>query len=122
MRTEDKGATVTGGAGGTSEQVTPVRAQALALLTRGIQTWRNASWIIRFPVMALAGVVAIVALCWIVFGFGSLGLDPTATFAAVIGITLTVGLGVGLMTLVFYSDRSGQDDAVRDKTVARRDT
>ncbi len=78
-------------------------------------------WPVRFGVGCTAGVVAIVALCWIGFGFGSLNLDPTATFAAVLGITLAIGLGVGLMTLVFYSNRSGQDDAVRDKTVDRQD-
>ncbi|HTY67033.1 MAG TPA: hypothetical protein VMH36_10310 [Alphaproteobacteria bacterium] len=74
-------------------------------------------WAVRFGVGCTAAVVAIIALCWVVFGFGSLGLDATATFAAVLGITLAIGLGVGLMTLVFYSNRSGQDDAVRDKTV-----
>jgi hypothetical protein len=107
MRLEDKVAAVDG-ASGIGEQVTP-----LALPTRLIRAWRDASWIIRFPVTALAGVAAIVALCWIVFGFGSLGLDATATFAAVVGITLTVGLGIGLMTLIFYSDRSGRDDIAR---------
>lgn len=74
-------------------------------------------WAVRFGVGCTGAVVVIVALCWIVFGFGSLGLDATATFAAVLGITLAIGLGVRLMTLVFYSNRSGQDDAVREKTI-----
>jgi len=86
------------------------------------QRFLGLPWPVRFAAGCTAAVVAIVALCWIVFGFGSLGLDPTATFAAVLGIALAIGLGVGLMTLVFYSNRSGQDDAVRDETVDRQDS
>lgn len=78
-------------------------------------------WPVRFGVGCAAAVVAIVAVCWIVFGFGSLNLDATALFAALLGFILMIGLGVGLMTLVFYSNRSGQDDAVRDETVDRED-
>lgn len=77
-------------------------------------------WVARFVITSAAGVVVFVVLCWIVFGFGSLGLDPTATFAAVLGITFTVGLGIGLMALVFYSDRSGKDDAARGEIVERK--
>jgi hypothetical protein len=113
MRLEDKVAAVRA-AGGIDEQATP-----LSFVTQLVRAWREASWLIRFPVTALAGVAAIVALCWVAFGFGSLGLDATATFAAVIGITLTVGLGVGLMTLIFYSDRSGRDDIARGDITER---
>lgn len=34
-------------------------------------------------------------------------------FALVLGVAGTILLGVGLMALSFYSDRSGADDAVR---------
>jgi len=78
-------------------------------------------WVARFVIASAAGVLVLVVLCWIVFGFGSLGLDPTATFAAALGITFTVGLGIGLMALVFYSDRSGTDDVARGEIVERPD-
>lgn len=74
-------------------------------------------WIARFLIISACGVAVGVALFWILLGFGSLGLDPTATVAAILGITFTVGVGIGLMALVFYSDRSGQDDAAWNATV-----
>lgn len=77
------------------------------------------AWVARFVTASSAGVVGIVAPCWIAFGFGSLGLVATATFAVIIGITLTIGLGIGLMALVFYSDRSGQDDIARGEIAGR---
>ena len=70
--------------------------------------------------LVAVGIVVAFVLCWIVFGFGSL-LGPKMAFAYFLGVTFTIGLGVGLMTLVFYSNRSGQDDAVRDAAVERQD-
>lgn len=67
---------------------------------------------------AAAGVVAVVALCWIVFDFAFLGLDKTALTALVFGITITIG--VGLMALVFYSSRSGFDDAAAGEPFAQQ--
>jgi hypothetical protein len=89
--------------------VTP--AIPLRLLTE----WQRLPWVARFSILCAVAVAAIVAICWVVFGFGSLGLDPTAMVAAILGITLTVGLGIGLMALVFYSNRSGQDDVASAK-------
>ncbi len=83
--------------------------------------WYTLPRIARFSIVCVAAVVAIVAICWIVFGFGSLGLDATATVAAMLGILFTVGLGVGLMALVFYSNRSGQDDVASAKPLERTD-
>lgn len=83
--------------------------------------WRETTWVFRFSIICLGALAALIALCWIVFGFGSLNLDPTATFAAVLGIGFTVLLGVGLMALVFYSDRSGQDDIASATPLDRDD-
>jgi len=83
--------------------------------------WQRLHYLARFSLTCLAGVIAIVTLAWIVFGFGSLGLDPTATVAAVLGISATAGLGIGLMALVFYSNRSGRDDLAGGETGGPRD-
>ena len=83
--------------------------------------WLRLNWTARFFIACFAGVFGIVALCWIVFGFGSLGLDATATFAAILGITFTAGLGIGLMALVFYSNRSGRDDLAGGETDGPRE-
>ena len=71
------------------------------------------SWAARFAVISVAAIAALIAIAWVVFGFGSLGLHTSGMIALSLGILLTAGLGVGLMALVFYSDRSGQDDVVR---------
>ena len=72
------------------------------------------------PIVCSVGIMAAFVLCWIVFGFGSL-LGPKLSVAYFLGVTFTVGVGVGLMTLVFYSNRSGQDDVVQDAAVERQD-
>jgi hypothetical protein len=50
---------------------------------------------------------------WVVFGFGSLELTPNAMFALSLGTVFSVVIGAGLMALIFYSSRSGQDRAAR---------
>ena len=71
------------------------------------------SWATRFAAASVTGIIALVALCWLVLGYGDLGLNTSATIALILGIVLTAGLGVGLMGLVFYSSRSGRDDLIR---------
>jgi hypothetical protein len=70
------------------------------------------SWSTRFVAGSLGGAVALILLFFGLFGFRSLGLSLNGAIALTLGIVLTVGLGVGLMALVFYSDRSGRDDTV----------
>jgi len=71
------------------------------------------SWTARFSITSGVAILVLIAIAWVVFGFGSLGLNTSATIALSLGILLTAGLGVGLMALVFYSNRSGQDDLVQ---------
>ena len=68
-------------------------------------------WIARFSIASIVGIVALAGICWAVVG--SLGLDPGVIAPLILGITFTVGLGVGLMALVFYSNCSGQDEGAR---------
>jgi hypothetical protein len=61
-----------------------------------------------------AAIVVIVLVTLLLTGvFGDLGLSTQGTIALIIGITLTILLGVGLMALVFYSGRSQHDELVR---------
>jgi hypothetical protein len=65
--------------------------------------------------IACVGMIAFVYLAvWAFNGFNGLGLDLDGAIALTLGTVLAAALGVGLMSLVFYSDRSGQDDAARD--------
>jgi hypothetical protein len=64
-----------------------------------------------FAAGCTAIVVAVLATLWLSGVFGDLGLSLNGVIALLIGITLTVLLGVGLMALVFYSGRSHHDEA-----------
>lgn len=79
-----------------------------------LMMWQQLPWPARFASAAMAAVVVLLALIWALTGFGGLGLDATATVGAVLGIVVTIALAVALMTLIFYSNRSGLDDAVAD--------
>ena len=80
---------------------------------------QKSQWIIRFSIACIGAIVATAAICWAVVG--SLGVDPGVVGPLILGITFTVALGVGLMALVFYSNRSGQDDGVRVEPPKRMD-
>jgi hypothetical protein len=61
---------------------------------------------------ACLGLVALVLLViWISGGFEDVRLSPAGWTAYALGVVLTSVLGTALMALVFYSDRSGQDEA-----------
>jgi hypothetical protein len=66
--------------------------------------------VVRIIAGAAAVVVALILATWALGGFS--GLTPAGVVALVLGITLTIGLGIGLMALVFYSSRSERDEAV----------
>jgi hypothetical protein len=74
--------------------------------------WRQLPWAARFAIAATVAIVFLLALIWALTGYGGLGLDATATVGAVLGIVFAIGLAVALMTLIFYSNRSGMDDLV----------
>jgi len=56
----------------------------------------------------LAGAAGWAAYVWISVNEVELGLHGYAALA--LGVVLSLGLGVGLMSLVFYSSRKGRDD------------
>jgi hypothetical protein len=70
----------------------------------------------RYPLVgfsaACLGFVGLVLLVvWIMGGFEDVHLSLAGWIAYGLGVVLTSTLGVGLMALVFYSDRSGRDES-----------
>jgi hypothetical protein len=71
----------------------------------------DSSMMLRTLILAGVGFVALVVfLAWVMGGFA--GLSGKGVVALTLGILFTGALGVGLMALVFFSDRSGRDDEV----------
>lgn len=66
----------------------------------------------RFFWIAAGLLVAIMAALVAVSRLEIFGAGFHVNFALVLGVLGTIGLGVGLMALSFYSDRSGADDDV----------
>ncbi len=62
-------------------------------------------------IVILAGLLA--AALWYAFhAWGQMpgvGLSPLGWFFLVMGVVTTVGVGAGLMALLFYSSRKGKD-------------
>ncbi len=71
-------------------------------------------WILTFVITSLALLALVYLLLWIFGGLEGLDFGFHSILALVLGTTLTAALGVGLMALVFYSNRSGQDDSAND--------
>ena len=67
--------------------------------------------VIGLMAACLGFIAAIMLIFWIMGGFGGDNVSVSGWIAFAIGATLTSVLGVGLMALVFYSDRSGRDEA-----------
>jgi hypothetical protein len=69
-------------------------------------------WAFWFVPACVAGIAAVVLVIWLAGGFQGTALDANVTVALVLGILFMSLLGVSLMGLIFYSNRSGQDDEV----------
>jgi hypothetical protein len=71
-------------------------------------------WARMFGAGSVAFIAAVVGIVWGLDGFA--GLSGHGIAALIIGTVLSAGLGVALMGLVFFSARSGVDDAGRPTT------
>jgi ABC-type multidrug transport system permease subunit len=76
----------------------------------------------RFTLTAVGiAVVAVIVLAIIGTetwsGIGDSEISPMGWVAMGIGIVVTLGLGIGLMALVFISSRRGYDEASRSESV-----
>jgi hypothetical protein len=61
-----------------------------------------------FAAVLVAAVVVAVAREWL--SIGPSEITPAGWVAMILGILVTLGLGIGLMTLVFVSSRRGYDE------------
>lgn len=81
-----------------------------------------AKQIVTFSAISGGVVALVVLLIWAMSGFVSLrsiGLSGNVLAALVLGITLSTALAVGLMALIFFSDRSDRDEVVYRSTADR---
>lgn len=59
-------------------------------------------------VVAVAAVAVVSAVNWNVVG--DTGIDANGWIALILGVLATLAVGVGLMTLIFISNRRGYDN------------
>jgi hypothetical protein len=76
-----------------------------------LQSWLR-SWAIVLAASCAGMVAVVIGMLWILSGFHGLGLHPQTAVALILGTIGATALGVALMGLLFYSDRSNVDEAV----------
>ena len=75
---------------------------------------RLGTWLsVGVAAVAVAVVGAVSAVNWDIVG--NTGISLTGWIALVLGFVVTLAVGVGLMALVFISDRRGYDDPSRGR-------
>jgi hypothetical protein len=67
-------------------------------------------WIARIIAATVGVIVVLLVFTWLLGGFA--GMTARGDVALTLGVIVAVGLGIGLMTLVFYSSRTERDEAV----------
>jgi hypothetical protein len=70
---------------------------------------RKSIWIAVTAAVAVV-VVVIVAMASVWTGLGDTGISEGGWVALVLGVVFTLALGIGLMALVFISNRRGFDE------------
>jgi hypothetical protein len=79
--------------------------------------WRGprgstSTWIaVALAITTVQAVVVVIAEFW--SGLGDSEISPAGWVAMGLGIIVTLALGIGLMSLVFYSSRGGYDETNR---------
>jgi len=66
--------------------------------------------ILRIAIGGVAVIAIVLILTWVLGGFQTLSV--AGGLALIFGVVVTIGLGIALMALVFYSSRSERDEAV----------
>ena len=80
-----------------------------------IRLWRNV-----LVISCVGMVVLVLAVNWALSGFHSLGLHPATTIALVLGTIATTALCVVLMGLMFYSERTQDDEEAYERDTTDR--
>ena len=70
---------------------------------------RRSTWIAVAIAIAVA-IVVIVVMASVWTGLGDTGISEGGWIALVLGVVFTLALGIGLMALVFISNRRGFDE------------
>jgi hypothetical protein len=95
----------------------PPRGRIIPLLRGGgaLGSYRSEAGgrypLVGFSAACLGFIGLVLLVVWIMGGFESVHLSLAGWIAYGLGVVLTSVLGVGLMALVFYSDRSGRDES-----------
>jgi hypothetical protein len=80
----------------------------------GVAGRSTKTWVaVAIAVAVVAGVVAVVANLW--SEIGDAKISPAGWAALGLGALVTLALGVGLMALVFISNRRGYDEPNHDR-------
>ena len=66
--------------------------------------------IMQIAIGGVALIAVVLILTWVLGGFQTLSV--AGGLALIFGVVVTIGLGIALMALVFYSNRSERDEAV----------
>lgn len=77
---------------------------------RRILTWIATT----VAIAAVLAVAVVIAEFW--SGIGDSEISEAGWFAMGLGIVVTLALGIGLMSLVFFSNRRGYDDTARRRS------
>jgi hypothetical protein len=77
-------------------------------------------WLTTFLLASVLSIAFVLAALWAFNGFRGLGVGLWGTAALVGGVAFTTALGVGLMALVFASDRSDRDAEVQQFELRKR--
>jgi hypothetical protein len=81
------------------------------MIWRGVRG-STATWIaVALAIIVVVAVVVVIAEFW--SGLGDSEISLAGWFAMGLGTLVTLALGIGLMSLVFFSDRSGYDETGR---------
>src|SRR5260221_12898167 len=64
--------------------------------------------VLAAAILVVVVLIALMTNAWT--GFGDAGISAAGWFALVLGVLATLAIGIGLMALVFISNRLGYDD------------
>ena len=74
-------------------------------------------WVAWFSAGCAGMVFAVLFILWGFNGFEGLGLSGHGLAALILGVVISTGVGVGLMALIFHSNRTQQDETVHNLTL-----
>ena len=98
-----------------------IAVSATGLSSRAFPYSEHIRWAVGFVVMCSVLLGGALFVIWAASGFGDLGVSGHGLVALILGILLTSGLGIVLMALSFYSDRSGTDSDGRAVSESKRE-